>query len=66
MIIDHFIEGDGTAEGSRTLKTRLPSAMKQVQEDSIQLPYRNQIVNIARNYLPVGVSAQGFAGHYSH
>ena len=66
VIIDHFIEGDGTAEGSRTLKTRLPSAMKQVREDSIHLPYRNQIVNIARNYLPVGVSAQGFAGHYSH
>ena len=66
VIIDHFIEGDGTAEGSRTLKTRLPHAMSQIQKDSIQLPYRNQIVNIARNYLPVGVSAQGFAGHYSH
>jgi DNA repair photolyase len=64
VIIDHFIEGDGTAEGSRTLKTRLPIAMKQVQEDSIHLSYRTQIVNIARNYLPVGVSAQGFAGHY--
>ncbi len=66
VIIDHFIEVDGTAEGSRTLKTRLPSAMKQVREDSIHLPYRNQIISIARNYLPVGVSAQGFAGHYSH
>ena len=65
VIIDHFIEGDGTAEGSRTLKTRLPSAMRQIQEDSIYLPYRTQIVNIARNYLPVGVSSQGFAGHYS-
>lgn len=64
VIIDHFIEGDGTAEGSRTLKTRLPLAMKQIREDSIHLSYRTQIVNIARNYLPVGVSAQGFAGHY--
>lgn len=65
VIIDHFIEGDGTAEGSRTLKTRLPVAMQQIQEDSIHLPYRTQIVNIARNYLPVGISAQGFAGHYT-
>ena len=65
VIIDHFIEGDGTAEGSRTLKTRLPTAMRQIQEDSIHLSYRTQIVNIARNYLPVGVSSQGFAGHYS-
>lgn len=65
VIIDHFIEGDGTAEGSRTLKTRLPIAMSQVQEDSVYLPYRNQIINIARTILPVGVSAEGFAGHYT-
>ncbi len=65
VIIDHFIEGDGTAKGSRTLKTRLPFAMSQVRKDSVHLPYRNHIVNIARNYLPVGVSAQGFAGHYT-
>lgn len=65
VIIDHFIGGDGTAEGSRTLKTRLPVAMSQVQEDSVYLPYRNQIINIARTFLPVGVSAEGFAGHYT-
>jgi DNA repair photolyase len=66
VIIDHFIEGDGTAEGSRTLKTRLPFAMSQIREDSVHLPYRTHIVNIARNYLPVGISSQGFAGHYTH
>jgi DNA repair photolyase len=66
VIIDHFIEGDGTAEGSRTLKTRLPLAMSQIREDSIHLPYRTHIANIARNYLPVGISSQGFAGHYTH
>lgn len=65
VIVDHFIEGDGTAEGSRTLKTRLPLAMSQIRKDSVHLSYRTQIVNIARNYLPVGVSAQGFAGHYT-
>ena len=65
VIIDHFIEGDGTVDGSRTFKTRLPSAMRQVRKDSIHLSYRNQIISIARHYLPVGVSAQGFAGNYS-
>ena len=66
VIIDHFIEGDGTAQGSRTLKTRLPLSMSQVQGDSVHLSYRNLIAKIARAYLPVGISAQGFAGHYSH
>ena len=66
VIIDHFIKGDGTAEGSRTLKTRLPSAMSKVQKDSIHLSYRDHISTIARVYLPVGISVQGFAGHYSH
>jgi DNA repair photolyase len=65
VIIDHFIEGDGTTEGSRTFKTRLPSAMSKVQKDSIHLSYRDHIATIARAYLPVGISAQGFAGHYS-
>jgi DNA repair photolyase len=66
VIIDHFIEGDGSAQGSRTFKTNLPSAMSKVQKDSIQLSYRDYIATIARAYLPVGVSAQGFAGHYTH
>ena len=66
VIIDHFIEGDGTAEGSRTLKTRLPSAMSKVQKDSIHLSYRDHIAIIARVYLPVGISVQDLAGHYSH
>ena len=66
VIIDHFIEGDGTEGGSRTFRTRLPSAMSQVEEDSVKLSYRNQIADIARSYLPVGISAQGFAGHFSH
>lgn len=66
IIIDHFIIGDGTAEGSRTLKTRLPSAMSKVQKESIHLSYRDHIATIARSYLPVGISTQGFAGLYSH
>ncbi len=65
VVIDHFIQGDGTRDGSRTLKTRLPDAMARVVPESIDLSYRDQVARIARKYLPVGISAFGFAGHYS-
>ena len=58
VVIDHFIEGDGTLDGSRTLKTPLPRAMKQVDEESIGLAYRERMVQVAQTILPgrVGVS----------
>jgi DNA repair photolyase len=65
VIIDHFILGDGTSDGSRTQKTSLPTIMKNIMPESIHLPYRNKVIDIARNYLPTGVSASGFAGNYS-
>ncbi len=64
VIVDHFILGDGTADGSRTQKTRLPSIMKNDSPQSVHLPYRDKVIDVARNYLPVGVSAEGFAGVY--
>ena len=63
-VIDHFIEGDGTSNGSRTLKTPLLEAMIKADPTSIELSYRDRIVNIARKYLPTGVSRDGFAGKY--
>ena len=65
VVIDHFIEGDGTPEGTRTWKTHLPDAMQTVDSASTRLDYREQIAAIARNYLPVGISSSGFAGKYS-
>jgi DNA repair photolyase len=65
VVIDHFIEGDGTAEGTRTWKTALPGSMATVNPESIHLEYRDRIAAIAQDYLPVGISASGFAGHYS-
>ena len=66
VVIDHFIEGDGTLDGSRTLKTPLPRAMQQVDEESIGLAYRERMVQVAQTILPgrVGVSIDGFAGRY--
>jgi DNA repair photolyase len=65
VVIDHFIHGDGTKEGSRTLKTKLPQAMAAAEPDSVHLDYRDAIARIAEKYLPVGISSSGFAGHYS-
>jgi len=65
VVIDHFIEGDGTRDGTRTWKTDLPRSMQAVSAESTRLEYRNRIAAIAQEYLPVGISAAGFAGHYS-
>ena len=64
VVIDHFIQGDGTPDGSRTLKTKLPEAMARVVPESVDLSYRDEVARIAGKYLPVGISASGFAGNY--
>ena len=66
VVIDHFVEGDGTPDGSRTLKTALPRAMMLVDEESIGLAYRDRVVQVAQDFLPgrVGVGIDGFAGRY--
>lgn len=63
-VIDHFIGGDGSPDGSRTLRTELPAVMEEVEEGSSSLSYRDRIVEIAREHLPTGVSVDGFAGRY--
>lgn len=66
IIIDHFIGGDGTPDGRRTLATALPSAMAAVDPQSVELPYRDRMVALARQIMPgrVGVSMDGFAGRW--
>ncbi|MCH8157291.1 MAG: hypothetical protein IID18_06005 [Nitrospinae bacterium] len=65
VVIDHFIIGDGTPDGSRTRRTGLPAAMAAVNARSVELSYRDEVAAIAARYLPVGLSASGFAGIYS-
>ncbi len=64
VVLDHFIGGDGSPQGSRTLSTALPTAMAAVDPDSVSLDYRDRMARIARRHLPnrVGVHAEGFAG----
>jgi DNA repair photolyase len=66
VVIDHFIEGDGTPDGRRTLSTPLPAAMSAVEPASVTLAYRDRMVSLAQQIMPgrVGVSIDGFAGRW--
>jgi DNA repair photolyase len=66
VVIDHFVGGDGTPGGTRTLRTALPAAMEAVHPGSSALAYRDEVVALARRALPgrVGVGRDGFAGRY--
>jgi DNA repair photolyase len=67
VVIDHFIGGDGSANGARTIRTGLPVAMAKVDAGSVTLEYRERMTTIARRYFPgrVGVNIEGFAGRFS-
>ncbi|CAN0378929.1 unnamed protein product, partial [Phaeothamnion confervicola] len=66
VVLDHFIGGDGSPRGSRTLRTPVPVAMAKVQPTSVLLSYRDEMVDVAQRHLPgrVGVHIDGFAGRY--
>lgn len=67
VVVDHYIGGDGSSDGSRTARTPLPAAMQALHSGSTTLAYRDEIVAIARERLPgrVGVGPAGFAGRYA-
>jgi hypothetical protein len=66
VVLDHFIGGDGSPAGSRTLRTALPEAMAAVDVTSTALEYRDRMVAVAREVMPgrVGVGVDGFAGRF--
>jgi DNA repair photolyase len=66
VVIDHFIQGDGSVGGARTRATALPEAMARVRPESVGLDYRDRMVALAREVMPgrVGVSIDGFAGRF--
>jgi len=63
VVLDHFIEGDGSPNGQRTRRTPLVEAMRAVDPASVEFDYRDHMVEIARQILPgrVGVGRSGFA-----
>lgn len=64
VVVDHFIGGDGSRDGARTLTTALPGAMAALAPRSLDLAYRDEMVGIACEIMPgrVGVGIDGFAG----
>lgn len=68
VVIDHFIEGDGSRNGSRTWRTALPETIRQVNPAALNLNYREEMADIALKYFPgnVGIGINGFAGFYNH
>ena len=64
VVIDHFVGGDGTVDGSRTLRTALPAAMAEMDPTSVDFAYRDAMVAKAVESMPgrVGVGVDGFAG----
>lgn len=66
LVLDHFVGGDGSSNGSRTRRTDLPAAMESVQPGSSSLEYRSQVLQWASQFFPgpIGVGADGFAGRY--
>ncbi len=66
VVIDHFIGGDGSRDGSRTRRTALPKAMREVEPASVGIEYRDAMAEIAARHFPgrVGIGPDGFAGRY--
>jgi hypothetical protein len=66
VVLDHFIGGDGSGDGRRTLATPLPAAMATIEPRSTSLGYLDEMAAVARLYLPgrVGIGSDGFAGRY--
>ena len=66
LVIDHFIEGDGSPDGSRTWRTVLPKQLVKLAPEAVTLDYRDKILGIAQEHFPgrVGCNIKGFAGHY--
>lgn len=66
VVLDHFIGGDGSADGSRTRRTRLPDAMRELDPESLSLSYRDRMGEVAEQFLQgrVGYHIDGFAGRF--
>ena len=66
VVLDHFIGGDGSEDGSRTFRTALPAQIAELAPEAVRLDYRDAIAEIAREFLPgrVGINIAGFAGRF--
>jgi DNA repair photolyase len=66
VVLDHYVGGDGTPDGSRTARTPVPAVMESLEPGCTKLDYRGRMVEVARRIMPgrVGVYTDGFAARY--
>ena len=58
VVIDHFIRGDGTPDGSRTKATKLPAAMARFDPQTTDDKYLERMVRVAQEVMPGRVGSQ--------
>ncbi|MGE0493440.1 MAG: hypothetical protein AB7S38_29800 [Vulcanimicrobiota bacterium] len=65
-VLDHYIEGDGSQNGSRTIATGLPALLGPRYPDWPNLAYRDAMAAVASRVMQgeVGISRDGFAARY--
>ena len=66
VVVDHYVKGDGSQDGRRTMQTPLPEAIRVLHPEAQDLGYRDEMVEAAQEAMPgrVGVHIDGFAGRY--
>ena len=65
VVLDHYIGGDGSADGSRTGRTCLPRAISEIDPAAVQIVYRTRMAEVAARHVGrVGVHIDGFAGRW--
>ncbi len=66
VVLDHFIGGDGSADGGRTRRTLLPEAMAALDPSSVEIEFMHRMGEVAERHLPgrVGYHIDGFAGRF--
>lgn len=64
VVIDHFVKGDGSRDGHRTMQTPLPEVIRVLDERALSLDYRDRMAELAERVMPgrVGVHIDGFSG----
>lgn len=65
VVLDHYIGGDGSPDGSRTERTPLASAIRAIDPAAGGLDYCRAMAEIAARHIGnVGTSIDGFAARY--